>query len=551
MDDLKIIKKKYGEKMMHLCKKIFPTILETEGLLSSLMLKKFDPSHFLYEDIMNNDLESEFKNYVYGLVDNNKNGTYQIIDRTPEELLSDAGYNLYECNSEEEIQKFKKYYKEDEALCTFNGSRLDRCYVFFAVKKNVDQILRENFQEPDRQDLYGTSVLSIQFTKDDYNTLSIKNRYNHKVNNPDATFSNNLDNIIPGLTESFQKEYGLLDKVSKTNFEIPGYVRANDGKYYKYNFEINNIYYCVNNKIINNFEVADLEKEKYVVMDNYVLDIQNKKIKTLGNDSKDDAFIDSVGDIDKINIVNDQDFKKTIINNPNGESIEITLNKLGKIVGYKNNYINQIKDDFLKENDSLVYIRLDNAKEIGNNFLEKNQLIEKLSLPSCEVVGDNFLYSNVILNDIYMPKCQKIKNNYLVHNQGLKSLSLESVTQIKNNFLIMNEDLEYLNLNNCKSVGESCLNQNDKLEEIEMNECIEIKGNFLSNNSRIRKADFLSCKRVGTYFLNNAMRLENLNMPRIQEIGNYSLTDSKFVNLTPSEIRSQSKDYHKEVKSII
>ena len=40
-------------------------------------------------------------------------------------------------------------------------------------------------------------MISIQFTKDDAHTLSIKNRYNHSVNDPDATFSNNLDNIIP------------------------------------------------------------------------------------------------------------------------------------------------------------------------------------------------------------------------------------------------------------------------------------------------------------------------------------------------------------------
>ena len=36
MDDLKLIKKHYGEKMMHLCRELFPTLLETGGLLSKL-----------------------------------------------------------------------------------------------------------------------------------------------------------------------------------------------------------------------------------------------------------------------------------------------------------------------------------------------------------------------------------------------------------------------------------------------------------------------------------------------------------------------------------
>ena len=56
----------------------------------------------------------------------------------------------------------------------------------------LSRIRSENFKKPIREDEYGTSVMSIQFTKDEAHTLSIKNRYNHSVVNPDATFSNNL-----------------------------------------------------------------------------------------------------------------------------------------------------------------------------------------------------------------------------------------------------------------------------------------------------------------------------------------------------------------------
>ena len=41
-NDLKIIKKKYGEKMMHFCRDLFPTILETEGLLPKLLMDNFN-----------------------------------------------------------------------------------------------------------------------------------------------------------------------------------------------------------------------------------------------------------------------------------------------------------------------------------------------------------------------------------------------------------------------------------------------------------------------------------------------------------------------------
>ena len=205
-----------------------------------------------------------------------------IVEENPFELLKKAGYNLFECQTEEEIQSFKRYYEPNERICTFNGNRLSICHVFFAVKENVDEIKRKDFSDPQRQDAYGTSVISIQFTKGDVNTLSIKNRYNHTVNQPDATFSNNLENIIPGLTYSFTKHYNLnINQNDSKDLELPGYVLANDGKFYKYNYEINNIYYCPDNIIIDRFGVKKdyQEKEKYILADYFLIDLVNKKVK--------------------------------------------------------------------------------------------------------------------------------------------------------------------------------------------------------------------------------------------------------------------------------
>ena len=56
VDDLKIIKKRYGENMSKLCRELFPTLLESNGLLSSLMLSKFGDNHFLYDDLKEYDL---------------------------------------------------------------------------------------------------------------------------------------------------------------------------------------------------------------------------------------------------------------------------------------------------------------------------------------------------------------------------------------------------------------------------------------------------------------------------------------------------------------
>lgn len=68
-EDLKIIKKKYGEDMMHLCRDLFPTLLEKRGLLSQILLNNFHESHYLCQDIVANNLEYDFKNFIYSFVD--------------------------------------------------------------------------------------------------------------------------------------------------------------------------------------------------------------------------------------------------------------------------------------------------------------------------------------------------------------------------------------------------------------------------------------------------------------------------------------------------
>ena len=300
-EDLKIIKRKFGEDMTHFCREYFPILLETKGLLPDLLLKKFEPSKFLYNDIVESNLQEQFKNFIYSLVDV-ENESEEISTKSPKELMREAGYDLYECRTEDDIQRVKKYYHEGEELCTFRGGRLNNCYVFFAIKYNVDDIKREDFKNPQRQDLYGTSVISIQFLKDESHLLSIKNRYNHRVVNPDATFSNNLDNIVPGLTKSFKDYYGMKQLVKYNNFEIPNYVLARDRKYYKYNFEINFINYCPNNIIISGNRVHRFDPSKYIVLDYFILDLVNKKIYLYDKDIKD-CFPETIGKIEKIDII--------------------------------------------------------------------------------------------------------------------------------------------------------------------------------------------------------------------------------------------------------
>lgn len=264
--DLKYIKKKYGEQMMHYCRECFPTILNMPGKLVEILNKHFYyVKDSLYNDIKDNHKEEEFNNFVYSEAGLKNEYALKDTDKTPKELLNEAGYDFYECKSVDDIMRFKKYYAPGEDLCTFwsPDSRLERFFIFFAVKKNVLDIKREDFVIPDREDEYGTSVISIQFTRDKYNHLSIKNRYNEAVNNPDSTFDNNLDNIINGLTMSFYDYYGIRQIFDENSeFQMENYISI-DGEYYKYNYKLNDIYYCTNNIIVDNGSVIKYDPEKY------------------------------------------------------------------------------------------------------------------------------------------------------------------------------------------------------------------------------------------------------------------------------------------------
>ncbi len=456
--DLKLIKENYGEKMANFCCKYFSDILETKDLLPNLLFNNFEPNHSLYDDIIKQNKKKEFKDYIYSLTKDDEIET----NKTPEELLSEIGYNLYECHIEKDIQSFKKYYAKYEKAGTFAKGILDYCHVFFAVKKDVDQIKREDYKTPDRQDKYATSVLSIQFKKDDCNTLSIKNRYNHSVADSDSTFSNNLDNITPGLTKSFEKGYGLKQKYK---VKLKGYVKASDGKYYKYNQKINNIYYCPNNIIIDNYEVKRYDKEKYIVMDYFILDLVNKTIKTY-NSKDTDSFVDTIKDIEKIEVKKVEKDKIVIIKVKGGIDVKIVLNEYNQIIKLENYNVKKVNDYFLYCNNSLQELIIPNLQVAGDSFLYSNNSLKSLNLSHLQKVGNRFLYCNNSLQHLTLPNLQFVNHDFLHLNNSLKSINLAILQVVGDNFLFCNNTLQVLILPSLQVAGEAFLHFNNSLQFI-------------------------------------------------------------------------------------
>lgn len=533
-NELKQIKKKYGERMMKLCRSLFPTILNEEGKLIEILDSTFGHPKYLYDDIMEKKAINSFKNFIYSKYEN-ENNEKKKTSKTPFQLMKEVGYTLYECKSEEDIMKFRKYYIEDEELCTFKwGNRLDTNYVFFAVKDNVDDIKRKNFKSPQRQDEYGTSVISIQFSRGDVNTLSIKNRYNHTVSNPDATFDNDLENIIPGLTNSFEKYYELNINQNESVKLGLDYIRANDGKYYKYNMEINNVYYCPDNIIIDNGEVVKdfIDKEKYLVIDNFILNLQNNNIDSIYRDKSitqydyelpHDCFQDDLQYFDKINIIKNDDGTKTIELIKNDENpVYINIDKCNNIIGYTNLNIKNIGHFFLRLNRKLKKISIDNVEKIGQEFLNRNEKLKSLKLPKVISIDDHFLANCSSLETIELENVKKIKDCFLYWNRILKYLYAPNLENIGHSFLYCNKSLESLLLPKTKEVGESFLETtNISYIDIPNLECIG--NNFMSLNRKLTIIDFPKLEMLKTGFLQCNDSLRKINLPNVTIIGDKCL----------------------------
>ena len=489
--DLKLIKKYYGENMTHLVRDLFPTILENEGKLFELINSKYAHSKSLYGDIVNSGLEEKFKSYIYSLYYVEKKETK--VSKTPFELMDEAGYILYECKTKEDVEQFIKYYKEEEKLCTFNDieGRLDKNYIFWAVKKDVDDIKREDFDYPEREDLYGISVISLQFTKGEKNILSIKNRYNHRVNNPDATFSNNLDNIMSGLTESFNKYFNLNVNENYIYFYLPDYVRASDEKFYKYNYEINNIYYCENNIIIDNFDVVKdySDKTRYIVADYFILDLK-KEDGTLNDlklydDRISESFINDFKDTKKITIRKENN-NHILDVKTNNYNIEMKIDNLNRIISYKNNDIKNIPNNYLRYSRYIKEIEINNVSTIGDCFMDiYPTLIKKINLPNVSIIGDNFMYDDRNLKNFIAPNLEIIGNSFLKNNQKLIVLNIPNLKIAGDYFLTDNQYLEQLYLPNLEKLGYASLYMNERLKVFEIPTKVKLGNLCLSCNHNV------------------------------------------------------------------
>ena len=529
--DLKYIKKKYGEKMMHYCRECFPTILNVPGKLVEILNTHFYcVKDSLYNDIKENHKESEFNDFVYSNAGLKNEYDIRDVSKTPKELLDDAGYDLFECKTVEEVNSFKKYFILGEQLCTFldPASRLENKYVFFAVKKNILDIKREDFLIPDRQDEYGTSVISIQFTRDKNNHLSIKNRYNEVVNNPDSTFDNNLDNIIPGLTMSFYKAYGIREIYDENSeFQMEHYISI-DGEYYKYNYKLNDIYYCTNNIIALNGKVIKYDPEKYIIMDYFIIDLVNKKIDVFDNKLRD-SFSEVIGKIKNIEIVRGEKDKKVYITNEEDNIFELTLSFDNKLIGIKNNMLDKLPNRFLISGEYLKNMEFSNVREIGNDVLYANTDLEYFNLSKAEVIGNYFLASNIKLTNIDLNKTIMIGDDFLKRNIIVESINFDSLQRVGNSFMFSNKGLSSIVIPNLSYTGKCFFKLNDKVLFASFPSLQETGDFFMNDAKNLRMFEADNLRVSGDMFLMANKELDYISLPNLIKTGKLFLAANQII----------------------
>lgn len=554
-NDERFIKKKYGEDMWKLCRRLFPTILEEEGLLSELLDRFFDHTRSLYSYIEDNDLELDFQDFVMQKVYPPKEEDKFIIpDKNPYELLKEVGYTLYKCETEEDIKRFEKYYDKKERLCTFDADRLKTNYVYFAVKDNVNEIRREDFDDPKREDEYGTSVLSFQFSKGRGHALSIKNRYNHSVQRPDSTYGNNLDRIVSGLRASFAYYEGMAqDKIETFEDHMKDYIVDDKGKFHRIIAIVDNVAFCENNYIIEKESHAVdkkyIDKERYIFMDGYILDLKEKKFIDYFDKKFYKSFSDANGTIHNIEVHGKGKDKKIIITPTFGfKPITIKLES-NHIVYYENENVKEIGNKFMdncrelegvylpnveKVGDAaftncnyLKTIDLSNAKEIGDYFASNGWDIMNVKLDSVEKIGDDFLNSAMTIIDLNLPNVVEIGDRALEDNEYLETFNAEKLEILGDSCFEKNRDLYIINTPKLKEIGNYSFNGNLKLREA-LFPNLEIMGDKCFEDNKVMDfIDLFHVREIGSDCLKNNIELEELFIPNVEKIGNNFLKENK------------------------
>lgn len=558
-----IIKKQNGEKFAQTLRAYHNGIFEIPELDKVL-------------EYAGNDADG-IKFFLVGLLREKKGDV--ITDKNPIELLDEAGYDAYYADTLEKQNAISKYFAKGEELCTFKDkTRFEDYYIINAVKKNVQQIKREDFKNPEREDAYGTSVISIQILKSG-GFISIKNRYNHTIDNPDNTFFSNPDNIIKGLSSSL-KNYFNVDFASH-RIPLPDNYMTLRNQIIQYHTESNGFYFGTN-FYVKDSSIYKIDKNSQIMCAPFIIDIKNKKV--LNPSGLTDSFpevLEAEFQNKKLKITKDEQKNYTVCadNVPllkidsTGNLLEINLEKTEHIgnnfgTGFRGKSalkkitaknltgtgdrfcpkapvetvdfpkLKSTGNSFL-QSSRLKGIYLPEVETVGDNFLS-GTAVEKALLPKLKMVGDSFLSTNKATR-IHLPELEKTGDNFMLNSNLLRDAKFDKLTSIGAHFLGFNH-LEQIHLPLLESVGDSFMSHSSNLKHIRLDN-LKKAGDYFLHHTPMKEITLPELETVGRRFMAGALSLKKATLPRLKKAGDSFLYYTKVKEIVLPELETVGQSF--------
>jgi len=531
---LEAIKKKFSEIAAKGVRDFLPIdVLEKKSDLFAFLVEKIPvKSHLatiIQREATRDFLVSEFLS-KYG--DSEKPKEPETVF-TAKELLEKIGYSLSKPTDFKGIFDFAHFYKKGERICTMNNAkaRFTNNHVFFLTHKNAANIphakdldksnltpewehyLKKNGVtdingiRPQREDPYGTSILSVQIDKRTGTFLRIINRYNHSVTEPDFTFGGDLDKLTPGLEQAIYRA-AKFEKPPKRKHvsAIPANILAHDGKIYFYSQEREGVYWG-DGFVYNNGRMTVVDPDSERVVDGYILSLKGTVTPPFTGDSTE-PYLEGLKAVA---------FTK--------DTIEV-VDKQGKRATLKT------------EGGCITSFHSDELTEAGNNFFRYNRTLTSLSAPNLKTAGNFFLFSNESLTSLELQNLTSVGNNFLRCNESLTSLELQSLTSVGRCFLFSNLSLTSLKLQNLTIAGYGFLYSNESLTSLELQNLTIAEDSFLYSNTSLTSLELQNLTIAEDSFLYSNRSLAFLSTPNLTSAGDYvlfsnrSLTSLELQNLT-------------------
>lgn len=412
------IKKQNGEMFAQAIRKFDSGIFDVPSIVSILKYAGRDaqPLLFFLESLKNIQIEL--------------NSTKE----TPFELLKKAGYDAFYADTLEKQNSIEPYFAPRERLCTFlDETRFKKYHIIHAIKEGALTLERSQFKQPYRDDPYATSVISIQILKTG-GFISIKNRYNHSVLNPDNTFDSDPDNIIKGLSCALRVYFGVDFSTQKV--VLPKNFLLYKNQLIRYHKESNNFYFG-DGFYFKDGVVHEVQKDYQLVVDNFIIDLKERKVLNPAQVFHT-SFLDAIASEikgKKLELRREGEFRSLFAD---GEKI-LSVSREGQI----------------------DYVCLPNAREIETNFLSRVS-VRKVVLPNLVRLGDSCM-SNCDVEEFEAPQLKSM-GHYCFRYTKLKAFRAHLLVKMGMGCLCKNDFIEVIDLRSLNKMGAECLSYNPCLK---------------------------------------------------------------------------------------